>query len=50
MKVLHDQPNYQSYYRQRSKGSWTLSTVDNGWNTPDITAEALKVNDISIKK
>ncbi|OQU77005.1 hypothetical protein SORBI_3010G253500 [Sorghum bicolor] len=42
-QVLKDQPNYQSYYRQRSKGSWTLSTVDSGWNSPDITAEALKV-------
>ncbi|XP_035814935.1 achilleol B synthase isoform X4 [Zea mays] len=42
-QVLKDQPNYQSYYRQRSKGSWTLSTVDSTWNSPDITAEALKV-------
>ncbi|KAF8772147.1 hypothetical protein HU200_006145 [Digitaria exilis] len=41
-QVLQNLPNYQIYYRQRSKGSWTHSTTDNSWNTPDITAEALK--------
>ncbi|CAN6220183.1 unnamed protein product [Urochloa humidicola] len=41
-QVLRNLPNYKSYYRQRSKGSWTHSTMDNCWNTPDITAEALK--------
>ncbi|WVZ78624.1 hypothetical protein U9M48_026306, partial [Paspalum notatum var. saurae] len=40
-QVLQNQPNYRSYYRQRSKGSWTHSTLDNGWNSPDVTAEAL---------
>ncbi|CAN6176882.1 unnamed protein product [Urochloa humidicola] len=41
-QVLRNLPNYKNYYRQRSKGSWTHSTMDNCWNTPDITAEALK--------
>ncbi|RCV23074.1 hypothetical protein SETIT_4G270200v2 [Setaria italica] len=41
-QVLENHPNYQSYYRHRSKGSWTLSTLDNGWSVSDCTAEALK--------
>uniref|UniRef100_A0A0E0DNK7 Squalene cyclase C-terminal domain-containing protein n=1 Tax=Oryza meridionalis TaxID=40149 RepID=A0A0E0DNK7_9ORYZ len=32
----------EAYYRHRSKGSWTLSTADNGWCVSDCTAEALK--------
>jgi squalene cyclase len=34
---------YKSYYRHASKGSWTLSTADNGCSISDCTAEALKV-------
>ncbi|OEL33553.1 Achilleol B synthase, partial [Dichanthelium oligosanthes] len=41
-QVLQNHPNYKSYYRHRSKGSWTLSTADNGWSVSDCTAEALK--------
>jgi len=41
-QVLSNNPDYKSYYRHRSKGSWTLSTVDNGWSVSDCTAEAVK--------
>ncbi|KAM0862127.1 hypothetical protein ACQ4PT_045448 [Festuca glaucescens] len=40
--VLQEHPSYEKYYRHRSKGSWTLSTADNGWSVSDCTAEALK--------
>lgn len=43
LKVLHDLPNGKSFYRHRSKGSWTLSTADNGWSVPDCTGETLQV-------
>ncbi|KAM3189405.1 hypothetical protein ACQJBY_067984 [Aegilops geniculata] len=41
-QVLENHPNSKTYYRHRSKGSWTLSTADNGWSVSDCTAEALK--------
>ncbi|KAK1605776.1 hypothetical protein QYE76_029449 [Lolium multiflorum] len=41
-QVLSNPPNYESYYRHKSKGSWTLSSVDNGWSVSDCTAEAVK--------
>ncbi|KAM3373089.1 hypothetical protein ACQJBY_019811 [Aegilops geniculata] len=41
-QVLSNHPNYECYYRHRSKGSWTLSSVDNGWSVSDCTAEAVK--------
>ncbi|KAL6603533.1 hypothetical protein ACP70R_043894 [Stipagrostis hirtigluma subsp. patula] len=41
-QILENHPNYQTYYRHRSKGSWSLSSVDNGWSVSDCTAEALK--------
>ncbi|VAI85726.1 unnamed protein product [Triticum turgidum subsp. durum] len=41
-QVLENHPNSETYYRHRSKGSWTLSTADNGWSVSDCTAEALK--------
>lgn len=41
-QILMNLPNYESYYRHRSKGSWTLSSVDNGWSVSDCTAEAVK--------
>ncbi|KAG8089614.1 hypothetical protein GUJ93_ZPchr0011g27821 [Zizania palustris] len=47
-QVLHDLPNGKSFYRHRSKGSWTLSTADNGWSVPDCTAEALQVIEGSV--
>ncbi|TKW21540.1 hypothetical protein SEVIR_4G125700v4 [Setaria viridis] len=41
-QIRENHPDYEAYYRHRSKGSWTLSTADNGWNVSDCTAEALK--------
>ncbi|VAI68040.1 unnamed protein product [Triticum turgidum subsp. durum] len=41
-QVLENHPDSKTYYRHRSKGSWTLSTTDNGWSVSDCTAEALK--------
>lgn len=41
-QIRENHPNYRAYYRHRSKGSWTLSTTDNGWCVSDTTAEALK--------
>uniref|UniRef100_A0ACD5ZMJ7 Uncharacterized protein n=1 Tax=Avena sativa TaxID=4498 RepID=A0ACD5ZMJ7_AVESA len=41
-QVLENHPDIEAYYRNRSKGSWTLSTADNGWSVSDCTAEALK--------
>uniref|UniRef100_A0A8I6XYQ8 Squalene cyclase N-terminal domain-containing protein n=1 Tax=Hordeum vulgare subsp. vulgare TaxID=112509 RepID=A0A8I6XYQ8_HORVV len=44
-QVLWNHPGDQSYsHRHRSKGSWTLSSADNGWSVSDTTAEALKVH------
>jgi len=43
-QVLRNHPGDQSYWhRHRSKGSWTLSSADNGWAVSDTTGEALKV-------
>uniref|UniRef100_A0ACD5ZM08 Uncharacterized protein n=1 Tax=Avena sativa TaxID=4498 RepID=A0ACD5ZM08_AVESA len=41
-QVTQNFPSYKSYYRERSKGAWTLSNGDNGWTIADTTAEALK--------
>ncbi|KAL6638712.1 hypothetical protein ACP70R_023571 [Stipagrostis hirtigluma subsp. patula] len=41
-QVIQDMPNYIRYYRERSKGSWTLSNGENGWPIADTTAEAIK--------
>uniref|UniRef100_I1NX56 Terpene cyclase/mutase family member n=1 Tax=Oryza glaberrima TaxID=4538 RepID=I1NX56_ORYGL len=42
-QVVRNHPGDQSYWhRHRSKGSWTLSSADNGWAVSDTTAEALK--------
>ncbi|XP_047047255.1 achilleol B synthase-like [Lolium rigidum] len=41
-QVRKNYPSYQSFYRHRSKGSWTLSTIDNGWSVSDCTAESVK--------
>nr|CAB3470500.1 unnamed protein product [Digitaria exilis] len=41
-QILENHPNSENYYRHRSKGSWTLSTADNGWCVSDCTAEALQ--------
>ncbi|KAF8690424.1 hypothetical protein HU200_040776 [Digitaria exilis] len=44
-QIRENHPDYEGYYRHSSKGSWTLSTADNGWNVSDCTAEALKNDD-----
>ncbi|KAF8685983.1 hypothetical protein HU200_043911 [Digitaria exilis] len=42
-QILRNHPGDQSYWhRHRSKGSWTLSSADNGWAVSDTTGEALK--------
>uniref|UniRef100_J3N7J2 Terpene cyclase/mutase family member n=1 Tax=Oryza brachyantha TaxID=4533 RepID=J3N7J2_ORYBR len=41
-QVIQNCPNYKSFYRERSKGSWTLSNGENSWSIPDTTAECLK--------
>ncbi|CAD6244632.1 unnamed protein product [Miscanthus lutarioriparius] len=42
-QVLRNHPGDQSYWhRHTSKGSWTLSSADNGWAVSDTTGEALK--------
>lgn len=41
-QVLKEHPGDQRYWhRQASKGSWTLSSADNGWAVSDCTAEGL---------
>nr|CAB3445557.1 unnamed protein product [Digitaria exilis] len=45
-QILRNHPGDQSYWhRHRSKGSWTLSSADNGWAVSDTTGEALKNKD-----
>ncbi|XP_062171674.1 beta-amyrin synthase-like [Alnus glutinosa] len=41
---IRDNPSgdFKSMYRHISKGSWTLSDQDQGWQVSDCTAEALK--------
>lgn len=41
-QVTCELPCHKSYYRERTKGSWTLSTGENCWPIADTTAEALK--------
>ncbi|KAL6631026.1 hypothetical protein ACP70R_028366 [Stipagrostis hirtigluma subsp. patula] len=41
-QVLHDHPYGKISYRHGSRGSWTLSTADNGWSVPDCTGETLQ--------
>ncbi|CAL4983940.1 unnamed protein product [Urochloa decumbens] len=41
-QIQEDHLYYKTYYRHRSKGSWTVSTPDNGWSVSDCTAEALQ--------
>ncbi|EEC68020.1 hypothetical protein OsI_35826 [Oryza sativa Indica Group] len=41
-QVTKNCPNYKRYYRERSKGSWTLSNGENGWPIADTLAECLK--------
>lgn len=42
-QVMRNHPGDQRYWhRHRSKGSWTLSSADNGWAVSDTTGEALK--------
>ncbi|VAI41095.1 unnamed protein product [Triticum turgidum subsp. durum] len=41
-QVTQNFPTYNIYYRERSKGAWTLSNGENGWPIADTTAEAIK--------
>uniref|UniRef100_A0A0E0R725 Terpene cyclase/mutase family member n=1 Tax=Oryza rufipogon TaxID=4529 RepID=A0A0E0R725_ORYRU len=41
-QVTKNCPSYSSFYRERSKGSWTLTNGENGWPIADTTAECLK--------
>ena len=43
---VEDNPSgdFKSMYRHISKGSWTFSDQDHGWQLSDCTAEGLKVS------
>ncbi|KAJ1690730.1 hypothetical protein LUZ63_014885 [Rhynchospora breviuscula] len=42
-QILEDCPgNFSSWYRHITKGAWTFSTADQGWEVSDCTAEGLK--------
>ncbi|XP_052194608.1 lupeol synthase-like [Diospyros lotus] len=43
---VRDNPsgNYAKMYRHTSKGAWTFSMQDHGWQVSDCTAEGLKVS------
>ncbi|KAL6900886.1 hypothetical protein ACP4OV_005562 [Aristida adscensionis] len=42
-QIKTNPPGDQSYwFRHRSKGSWALSTVDNGWASSDTLVEVIK--------
>ncbi|XP_008661273.1 achilleol B synthase isoform X2 [Zea mays] len=48
-QVTTNPPGNPSYwFRHRSKGSWPLSTIDNGWGSSDTSAEATKNKDGSV--
>jgi len=36
--------DFKKMYRQISKGSWTFTHQDHGWQVSDCTAECLKVS------
>jgi squalene cyclase len=40
-KTLQD--DFKAMYRHISKGAWTFSMQDHGWQVSDCTAEGLKV-------
>ena len=44
---MRDNPSgdFKSMYRHITKGSWTFSDQDHGWQVSDCTAEGLKVSD-----
>lgn len=41
--------DFKAMYRHISKGAWTFSMHDHGWQVSDSTAEGLKVHPNSIK-
>ncbi|TKW03501.1 hypothetical protein SEVIR_7G028805v4 [Setaria viridis] len=41
-QVTQNLPDYKSYYRERTKGAWTLTNGEHVWPVPDTTAESLK--------
>ena len=42
-QVREDLPDHLKHFRYISKGAWTFSDRDHGWQVSDCTAEALKV-------
>ncbi|KAK3008433.1 hypothetical protein RJ639_014776, partial [Escallonia herrerae] len=43
VKVQDNPPgNFRKMYRHTSKGAWTFSMQDHGWQVSDCTAEGLK--------
>lgn len=42
-QVREDLPNHLDHFRHISKGAWTFSDRDHGWQVSDCTAEGLKV-------
>ena len=43
-QVREDLPDHLDHFRHISKGAWTFSDRDHGWQVSDCTAEGLKVN------
>ncbi|CAL5035220.1 unnamed protein product [Urochloa decumbens] len=41
-QVTQNLPDYKCYYRERTKGSWTLTNGENLWPIADTVAETLK--------
>ena len=42
-QVREDPPDHLDHFRHISKGAWTFSDRDHGWQVSDCTAEGLKV-------
>lgn len=49
---MKDDPlgDFKSMYRHISKGSWTFSDQDQGWQVSDCTAETLNVTNLAHKQ
>lgn len=41
-QILEDVPEFERYYRHRSRGGWPFSTRAHGWPITDCTAEGFK--------
>lgn len=50
LKVLENPSgNFKAMHRHISKGAWTFSMQDQGWQVSDCTAEGLKVHAYSTR-